>query len=101
VYDLTVMVIDRDDLIRAALVGALRKLGLRALGVVVPDEAVRLLDGLHADVVLVRGDGSSPAVEALREKVPIVRVAADATVEDAVIALLRAMGRPEEAASLN
>ena len=100
-YDLTVLVVDGDDLGRAALVGALRKLGLRALGVVVPDEAVQLLDGLHADVTLVRGDGNEAAIEELAKKTPLVWVGASATVEDAVVELLRAMGRPEEAASLN
>jgi hypothetical protein len=100
-FDLTVLVVDHDERCRVALVTALRRLGMRALGVVVPDEAVELLDGIDAEVALVRGREDA-AVERLRRKTPLVVVAdEDASVEDAVVDLLRALGRPEEAAHLN
>jgi hypothetical protein len=96
--DLTVLVVDHDDATRDELVRALRRLGLRALGLVVPDEAVELLDGIDADVVLVRGSPSL-AVERLKQRTPVVLT--EGTVEEVLLAFLRALGRPDEAATLN
>ena len=97
----TVLVVDEDDETRDQLVRALRRLGLRALGLVVPDEAVELLDGIDADVVLVHGRPAlhSTAVARLRQRTPVVLT--DGSIEDVVITFLRALGRPEAAASLN
>ena len=100
-YDLVVLVVDRDERVRLAVVTALRSLGLRALGVVIPDEAVSLLEGIDCDVAVVRGDGHEAAVAVLQRRTPVVLVDESATVEDMVVGLLRAMGRPEEAAQIN
>ena len=101
--DLTVLVVEHDERCRVGLVTALRRLGMRALGVVVPEEAVELLDGIDAEVALVRGAPESRrAIAQLQRRVPVVVVmTADASVEDTVVDLLRALGRPEEAAHLN
>jgi CheY-like chemotaxis protein len=99
---LTVLVVDPDDAMRDELVRALRRLGLRALGLVVPAEAAELLDGIDADVVLVHAPPSDEcyrAVERLRQRTPVVLT--EGSVEEVVIAFLRALGRPEAAASLN
>jgi hypothetical protein len=97
----TVLVVDADDDTRDQLVRALRRLGLRALGLVVPDEAVELLDGIDADVVLVRGRPAlhSAAVERLKRRTPVVLT--EGSVEEVMISFLRALGRPDAAASLN
>jgi hypothetical protein len=101
--DLTVLVVDPDGTQRVALVEALRRLGLKALGVVIPDEAMSLLDGIDADVAVVRGGGPSMerAAAVLRRRTPVVLVAPIASVEQTVVALLRALGRPDEAAEIN
>jgi DNA-binding response OmpR family regulator len=102
--DLTVLVVDRDERCRAALVTALRRLGLRALGLTLPDEAVGLLDGIDAEIALVRSDGGDdePAIAELKRRTPLVLVTpARASTEETVVELLRALGRPDEAAHLN
>jgi hypothetical protein len=101
--DLTVLVVEKDERCRAALLTALRRLGLRALGVVLPDEAVALLDGIDAEVALLRGDNDDPrSVARLKRKTPLVVVTdAGASVEETVVDLLRALGRPEAAAQIN
>jgi hypothetical protein len=101
--DLTVLAVDSDEVGRAQLVTALRRLGLRALGVPRPEDAVGLLAGLDAEIVLVRGgEGCEHALEELRRRVPLVVVTPlEATVEETMVELLRVLGRPEEAANLN
>jgi hypothetical protein len=100
--DLTVLVIDRDERCRVAVVTALRRLGLRALGLTLPEEAVSLLAGMDAEVALVRCEEDEPALEELRQKMPLVVVTpAESSTEETVVELLRALGRPEEAAHLN
>jgi FixJ family two-component response regulator len=101
--DLTVLVVDRDERCRAALVTALRRLGLRALGLMLADEAVGLLDGIDAEIALLRGvDAHDRAVEELRRRTPLVVVTGEeSSTEETVVELLRALGRPEEAAHLN
>jgi cobalamin biosynthesis protein CobT len=102
IFDVTVLIVESDERCRVALVTALRRLGMRALGVVVPDQAVELLDGIDADVALVRGSDDHPAVERLRRKTPLVVVAdPNGSIDQAVADLLQAIGRPEAAAHLN
>jgi CheY-like chemotaxis protein len=99
---LTVLVVEPDDQRRAELVRALRRLGMRALGVVIPDEAVELLNGIEADVVLLRdAAGQRRALERLRRRTRLVVVSENSSVEDAAVELLRALGRPDSAARLN
>src|SRR5262249_26923452 len=99
---LTVLVVDPDERCREALLTALRRLGLRALGLMLPDDAVGLLAGIDVEVVLVRAAGHELAVEALRRRAPLVVVAPpEASMEEIVVMLLRALGRPDEAARLN
>jgi hypothetical protein len=102
--DLTVLVVDRDERCRLALVTALRRLGLRALGLTLVEEAVGLLDGIDAEIALVRGAEADDerAIAELRRRTPLVLVTpAMSSTEETVVELLRALGRPEEAAHLN
>jgi hypothetical protein len=101
--DLTVLVVDRDERCRQSLVTALRRLGLRALGLMLADEAVGLLDGIDAEIALVRSDGGDErAIAELKRRTPLVLVTpASSSTEETVVELLRALGRPEEAAHLN
>ena len=57
----TVLVVDRDPRVRELMVRALRTAGMHALGAYVPADAVALLDGIAADVVLVRSDDEDAA----------------------------------------
>jgi hypothetical protein len=100
-YGLTVLVVDSDEQSRTRLLLCLRRLGLRALGVDHTADAVALLDALDADVTLVHNDDDDRALAPLREKSRVVKLSRDAPVDEAVVQLLRALGRPEEAASLN
>lgn len=97
----TVLVVDRDPRVRALLVGALRTAGLHALGAYVPADAVALLDGIAADVVLVRSNDEDAALKWLRRRTILVRVGEDATIEQAVTELLHALGLGDRAISIN
>ena len=100
-YGLTVLVVDSEEPSRTRLLLCLRRLGLRALGVDHTADAVALLDALDADVTLVHNDDDEDALAPLRAKTRVVNLAREAPVEEAVVQLLRALGRPEEAAALN
>jgi CheY-like chemotaxis protein len=98
---LTVVVVDPDAHSRAQTVSALRTLGLHALGVHLPTDAVALLDGILPDAVLVRAE--SPDVAALFwcYHTLLVEVAPSASVEDALSAVLRALTRQPAGQQLN
>ncbi len=100
-YGLTVLVVDGEEQSRMRLLACLRRLGLRALGVDHTADAVALLEALDADVTLVHNDDDERALAPLREKSRVVKLAHDAPVDEVVVQLLRELGRPEEAASLN
>ena len=100
-YGLTVVVVDGEESSRTRLIATLRRIGLRALGVESTLDAVALLDALDADVALVHTDDDDEALEPLRAKTPVVKLAHEAPVDEVVVQLLRALGRPEEAAELN
>jgi CheY-like chemotaxis protein len=100
-YGLTVLVVDGEEQSRTRLLLCLRRLGLRALGVDLTADAVALLDALDADVALVHNDDGDEALAPLRQKTLVVKVARQAPVDEVVVQLLRELGRPEEAASLN
>lgn len=100
-YGLTVLVVDAEAEARTALLACLRRLGLRALGVDFACDALALLDALDADVALVRSDDDPATLEPLRERARVVQVARAAPVDEAVVALLRALGRPDAAALIN
>ncbi len=98
---LTVLVVDADEPSRTRLLFCLRRLGLRALGVDHTADAVALLEALDVDVTLVHNDDDERALAPLRDKVRVVKLSRDAPVDEVVVQLLRELGRPEEAASLN
>ena len=99
--DDTVLVVDGDEPTRTQLVEALRRLGVRALGVAAAADAAALLEALDADLTLVRNDGDEAALAPLADHGRLLRVDADAPFETVVVAVLRALGRPEEAALVN
>jgi hypothetical protein len=101
VYGITVLVVDGEAAARTELLLCLRRLGLRALGVDFASDALALLDALDADVTLVRSDDDDSALESLREKARVVKVDRATPVDEAVVALLRALGRPDAAALIN
>ena len=100
-YGLTVLVIDGEEQSRTRLLLCLRRLGLRALGVDLTADAVALLDALDADVALVHNDDGDEALAPLKQKTRVVKLSREAPVDEVVVQLLRELGRPEEAASLN
>ena len=100
-YGLTVLVVDGDEPSRTQLLLCLRRLGLRALGVDYTSDAVALLDALDADVTLVHNDDDDQTLAPLQQKTRVVKLGREAPVDEVVVQLLRALGRPEEAASLN
>ena len=100
-YGLTVVVVDGEEQSRAPLLSALRRLGMRALGVDSTYDAVALLDALDTDLVLVHGDVDEVMLAPLRRKTLVVQVARAAPVDEVVVELLRVLGRPEAAATLN
>jgi hypothetical protein len=100
VYGLTILVVDGEEPSRSALLLALRRLGVRALGVPALSDAAALLEALDADLLVVRGDEGEDAVT-LPGKTPVIHVDRAAPLDETVVALLRALGRPEEAAQLN
>jgi hypothetical protein len=99
-YGVTVLLIDATAS-RTRLLRTLRRLGLRALAVDRTEDALSLLEALDADVSLVRNDDDDTAIAALRARLPVVKLDRAAGVEEAVVALLRALGRPDEAAQIN
>jgi hypothetical protein len=101
VYGLTVIVVDGEEQSRTRLLLCLRRLGLRALGVDFTTDAVALLDALDADVALVHNDDDEAALEPLKRKTRVVKLTRAAGVDEAVVELLRVLGRPEAAATLN
>jgi hypothetical protein len=98
---LTVLVVDPDARSRTQTVNALCALGLYALGVYVPSDAVALLDGILPDAILVRTDEPDLAIEHLRQHTMLVHVDASAPVEEALSALLQRLARQPEAPALN
>jgi len=100
-YGLTVLVVDGEEQSRTRLLLCLRRLGLRALGVDFTSDAIALLDALDADVALVHNDDDDATLAPLRQKGQVVKLSRDTPVDEAVVQLLRMLGRPEEAASLN
>ena len=100
------LVVDRDRALRARWSRRCAGSACTRSASTLPIDAVALLDGIEAEVVLVRAaespDGDELAMEELRRKTPLVVVTEPlASPEEAVVELLRALGRPEEAAHLN
>jgi hypothetical protein len=100
-YGITVVVVDGEDASRTSLLWALRRLGLRALGVDTLADATALLEALDADAVLVHADEDEGTLAPLRARTSVVQVPRAAPVDEVVVELLRALGRPEAAATLN
>jgi CheY-like chemotaxis protein len=98
---LTVLVVDGELEARTRLLLCLRRLGLRALGVDFATDAIALLEALDADVTLIVSDDDDETLEPLRRKTVVVKLDRATPVDEAVVALLRALGRPEEAAMIN
>jgi hypothetical protein len=98
---ITVLVVDPDAHSRAQTVSALRSMGLHALGVYLPTDAVALLDGLTPDAVLVRADSPDVATRYLRGHTLLVQVEPSASVEDALSALLGALHHQPDATTAN
>jgi hypothetical protein len=94
-------VVDADETPRKALLLALHQLGLKAVGVDRVVEAVSLLAALDADLTLVRSDDDERTLAPLRARLPLIKLDPDAGVDVAIVELLRALGRPEEAAQIN
>ena len=99
--DDTVLVVDGDEPARTQLVEALRRLGVRALGVAAAFDAAALLGALDADLTLVRSDEDEAMLVLLGVHGRLLRIDAGAPFEAVVVAVLRALGRPEEAALMN
>jgi hypothetical protein len=97
----TVLVVDGEELPRAQLLLALRRLGIRALGVAGVSDAAALLEALDAEVTVVRSDDGELALAPLRARSLVLKLERGAALDETVVLLLRALGRPEEAASLN
>lgn len=98
---LTVLVVDGEVEERTRLLLCLRRLGMRALGVDYVFDAMALLEALDADVTLVRSDDVDETIELLRARTVVVKLAHATPVDEAVVALLRALGRPDAAAMIN
>jgi hypothetical protein len=99
--DDTVLIVDGDGPARTRLLEALRRLGVRALGVAAAVDAAALLGSLDADLTLVRGEEDEAALAPLMGHGRLLRVSATEPLEEAVVQVLRALGRPEEAALVN
>ena len=95
VVGLTVLVVDQQAARRRELVESLRRLGLRAIGIYLPTDAVALLDGIAADIVLVRADDEDTALRYLRTRTILIRVDENSSNDEAVAELLRAFGGAE------
>jgi hypothetical protein len=101
VYGLTVLVVDGEEQSRTRLLFCLRRLGLRALGVDLTSDAVALIEALDADIALVHNDDDAAALAPLRQRTQVVQLPRETPVDEVVVELLRLLGRPEAAASLN
>jgi CheY-like chemotaxis protein len=101
VEGVTVIVVDDEEASRGQLLGALRRLGLRAVAVASMEDAVALLEALSADVTLVHGAGDGATLARLRRRSRLVQLPRGAALEETVVRLLRALGRPEAAALIN
>jgi hypothetical protein len=101
VEGVTVLVVDGDEPSRASLLAALRRLGLRALGVASAGDAEALLESLDADVTLVHGDEDAAALARLAQRARVVRLARGTPLDEAAGQLLQALGRPDEGALIN
>ncbi len=99
VVGLTVLVVDQLAGRRRELVESLRRLGLHAIGIYLPTDAVALLDGIAADIVLVRSDDEDTALRYLRTRTILIRVDENSSNDEAVAELLHAFGGPQ--ATLN
>lgn len=97
----TVLVVDGEEPSRTLLLLCLRRLGVRALAVDSAGDAAALLEALDADVTLLHDDGDAATVERLRQRSRLVQLPRAAPVDETVVALLRALGRPEAAALIN
>jgi len=95
VVGLTVLVVDQRAMRRRELVESLRRLGLHAIGIYLPTDAVALLDGIAADIVLVRSDDEDTALRYLRTRTILIRVDEQSSNDEAVAELLRAFGGPQ------
>lgn len=91
---LTVLVVEPDARARAALVAALRKLGLHAFGAFAPIDALALLDGIDAEVVTVRAGDPDVAVRVLASRTLVVELEPRADVERSVERVRSALGQP-------
>jgi hypothetical protein len=98
---LTVLVVDGQEGSRTQLLQALRRLGIRALAVAGVADAVALMEALDADLTLVRSDDDEGVLAPLRARTLVLKVERQAPLDETVVSLLRALGRPEEAAALN
>ncbi len=90
---LAVLVVDRDPIGRSAVVSRLRRLGMHAIGADAPADALVLLDGIAAEVVVVRSHERDPALFTLRARTLLVQVGEHAATEDVIEALLHALGQ--------
>ncbi len=93
---LGVLVIDPDPRARAALCAALARRGMHAVGAHAPVDAVALLDGISAELVVVRATGAEAdvAVAWLKTRTLLVQIARNANTDEAVQSVLRALGQP-------
>jgi AmiR/NasT family two-component response regulator len=85
---LTVLVVDRRAHERRDLIEALHRLGAHAVGAHVLTEAVALLDGLAADIVVVRSDEPDVALAYLRSRALLVHLPEHTSLEATLTALL-------------
>jgi CheY-like chemotaxis protein len=98
-YGYTVLVVDNNEWTRTGLVNALRHQGMRVLAVELTPEALALLQGIDADAVVVRGAGELSGIARLRRRTVLVRVASEASVEEAARAVNRALGSMDAVAA--
>lgn len=61
----------------------------------------RCSGALDADVVLVHNDDGEEELALIRQRTAVVQLPRHSPVDEVVVELLRMLGRPEEAASLN
>jgi DNA-binding response OmpR family regulator len=89
----TALVVDADPRTRGEVAEALRALGVHVVAAHAPIDAVALLDGIDADVVVVRARGAPDvAVAVLRSRACVVELGAVASADDAVLAVVAAIG---------
>jgi hypothetical protein len=88
----TVLVVDRDARARMQLVAALRRLGLHAFGAFAAVDAVALLDGIEAELVVVRAGEGDVAARVLASRTLVIEVGALDGVDQAVATVRAALG---------